>query len=77
MPDLRSLSRTLIREHPDIVPTKVGNHFKDLIPVFTGNPGFRLEFIPMKIGAGMTMLIEAAINKQTPMNPESIRGNDN
>jgi len=47
----------LIR-HPDVVPTKVGNHFKDWVPVFTGNPGFRLEFIPMKIGAGMTILIE-------------------
>ena len=43
----------LIR-HPDVVPTKVGNHPKDWVPVFTGNPGFRLEFIPMKIGAGMT-----------------------
>ena len=43
----------LIR-HPDVVPTKVGNHSKDWVPVFTGNPGFRLEFIPMKIGAGMT-----------------------
>jgi hypothetical protein len=29
----------LIR-HPDIVPTKDGNYFKDWIPVFTGNPGF-------------------------------------
>ena len=27
--------------------------------------GFRLEFIPMKIGAGMTILTEAAIYKQT------------
>jgi hypothetical protein len=26
--------------------------------------GFRLEFIPMKIGAGMTILIEMAIYKQ-------------
>ena len=43
----------LIR-HPDVVPTKVGSHLKDWVPVFTGNPGFRLEFIPMKIGAGMT-----------------------
>jgi hypothetical protein len=46
----------LIR-HPDAVPTKVGNHLKDWIPVFTGNPGFRLEFIPMKIGAGMTTFL--------------------
>jgi len=29
--------------------------------------GFRLEFIPMKIGAGMTILIEMAIYKQTPI----------
>ena len=43
----------LIR-HPDVVPTKVGNHLKGWLPVFTGNTGFRLEFIPMKIGAGMT-----------------------
>jgi hypothetical protein len=28
---------------PDVVPTKVGNHFKDWIPVFTVNPGFRLS----------------------------------
>jgi len=27
--------------------------------------GFRLEFIPMKIGAGMTILVERAIYKQT------------
>ena len=27
--------------------------------------GFRLEFIPMKIGAGMTILIEDVIYKQT------------
>ena len=54
----------LIR-HPDIVPTKVGNHLKNWVPVFTGSPGFRLEFIPMKIGAGMTILIEMAIYKQT------------
>jgi|GEM_PF-2914684 len=29
--------------------------------------GFRLEFIPMEIGAGMTILIEGAIYKQTPI----------
>jgi len=57
----------LIR-HPDIVPTKVGDHFKEWIPVFTGNPGFRLEFIPMKIWAGMTILTEGIIYKQTRMN---------
>jgi len=39
----------LIR-HPDVVPTKVGNHLKDWIPAF----------------AGMTILIEAAIYKQNP-----------
>jgi hypothetical protein len=55
----------LIRGHPDVVPTKVGNHLKDWVPVFIGNPGFRLEFIPMKIGAGMTILIKIAIYKQT------------
>ena len=27
---------------PGVVPTKVGNHLKDWVPVFTGNPGFRL-----------------------------------
>jgi hypothetical protein len=32
----------LIR-HPDVVPTEVGNQYKDWIPVFTGNPGFRLS----------------------------------
>jgi hypothetical protein len=65
MPDLRSLPHTPIRGHPDVVPTKVGNHLKDWVPVFTGSPGFRLEFIPMKIGAGMTILIKTAIYKQT------------
>jgi hypothetical protein len=44
--------------HPDVVPTKVGNHFKDWVPVFTGKPGFRLEFIPTKVGTGMTALYE-------------------
>jgi hypothetical protein len=28
---------------PEVVPTKVGSHLKDWIPVFTGNPGFRLS----------------------------------
>jgi hypothetical protein len=28
---------------PDVVPTEVGSHLKDWIPVFTGNPGFRLS----------------------------------
>jgi hypothetical protein len=47
----------LIR-HPDVVPTKVGNHHEDSVAIFIGNPGFRLEFIPMKIGAGMTTFYE-------------------
>jgi|GEM_PF-4594301 len=58
MPDL---TRNL-----DDVPTKVGNHLKDWIPVCTGNPGFRLEFFPMEIGAGMTnfvVIIEAVDGK--------------
>jgi hypothetical protein len=38
----------LIR-HPDVVPTKVGNHLRGWIPVYTGNPGFRLEFTPYLI----------------------------
>jgi len=32
---------SLIRGHPDVVPTTVGNHLKYWTPVFTGNPGFR------------------------------------
>jgi hypothetical protein len=44
---------------------KVGNHIKDWVPVFTGNPGFRLEFIPMKIGAGMTTFVKTAVYGQT------------
>jgi len=47
----------LIR-HPDVVPTKVGNHLKDWVPVFTGNPGFRMEFTPLQNGAGMTIFLE-------------------
>jgi hypothetical protein len=31
-----------------------GNRSPDVVPTKAGNPGFRLEFIPMKIGAGMT-----------------------
>ncbi len=60
---LEELVPYLIREHPDAVPTEVGNHLKYWIPVFTGNPGFRLEFTPMKIGAGMTTFLET-INLQ-------------
>jgi len=41
----------LIR-HPDIVPTKVGNHFKEWIPAF----------------AGMTILTEGIIYKQKLIN---------
>jgi hypothetical protein len=37
MPDLRSLPRTLIRGHPDAVPTKVGNHLKELDSGFRRN----------------------------------------
>jgi len=29
--------------NPDVAPTKVGNHPKDWVPVFTGNPGFRIK----------------------------------
>ena len=47
----------LIR-HPDVVPAKAGNHLKDWVPVFTGNPGFRLEFTPLQNGAGMTTSLE-------------------
>jgi len=43
-----------MRGHPDVVLMKVGNYLKDRVPVFTGKTGFRLEFIPMEIGAGMT-----------------------
>jgi hypothetical protein len=50
----------LIR-HPDVVPTKVGNHLKNWLPAFAGNPGFRLEFTTVKIGARMTHLIEDGI----------------
>ena len=28
---------------PDVVPAEAGSHLKDWIPVFTGNPGFRLS----------------------------------
>ncbi len=65
---LEELAPYSIRGHPDVLPTKVGNHLKDWVPVFTGNPGFRLEFTPMKIWAGMTILIEAVINKETLFN---------
>jgi len=36
---LFSVMTDLIR-HPDIVPTKVGNHLKGWIPVFTGMTPF-------------------------------------
>jgi hypothetical protein len=36
----------MIRGNPDVVPTKVGTHLKYWIPVFTGNPGFPLEYTP-------------------------------
>ena len=51
----------LIR-HPDVVPTKVGNHRKDWVPVFTGNPGFRLSpafaEAASRRQAGMTTFLE-------------------
>jgi hypothetical protein len=40
MPALKSLPHTLIRGYPDVVPTKVGSHLNDRVPVFTGNPRF-------------------------------------
>ncbi|MCX5914281.1 MAG: hypothetical protein NTV04_20395 [Deltaproteobacteria bacterium] len=46
---LDDLVKSLLERHPgesrgpDVVPTKVGNHLIDWIPVFTGNPGFRLS----------------------------------
>jgi len=42
-PGLEELAPYSIRGHPDVLPTKVGNHLKDWVPVFTGNPGFRLS----------------------------------
>ena len=51
MPDLRNLPRTLIRGHPEGLES----------------PGFRLEFIPMKIGAGMTTFIKTVVYGQTLM----------
>jgi hypothetical protein len=46
---LDDLVKNLLGRHPGesrgpgVVPTRVGNHFKDWIPVFTGNPGFPLS----------------------------------
>ena len=76
--------------HPDVMPTKalhrmvyrakVGKHSKDWVPVFTGNPGFRLEFIPMKIGAGMTPFMKSIvygqklIMRKTSLDPEPSSG---
>jgi hypothetical protein len=45
--DHDDLVRSLLKRHPgesrgpEVIPTKVANHLKDWIPVFTGNPGFR------------------------------------
>jgi len=36
------------------ISAKAGNHLINWIPVFTGSPGFRLEFTPLQNGAGMT-----------------------
>jgi hypothetical protein len=66
MPDLRSLPRTPIRGHPGVVPTKDGNHLKEWVLVFTGDRGFRLEFIPMEIGAGMTPFMKTVVYGETP-----------
>ena len=49
MPDLRSLPRTLIRRHPEGFEST----------------GFWLEFIPMKIGAGMTTFMKAVVYGRT------------
>jgi hypothetical protein len=40
---LEEFAPYLIRGHPDVVRTEVGNHLKNWVPVFTGNPGFRLS----------------------------------
>jgi len=56
----------LIRGHPDVAPTKVGNHLKDWVPVFTGNPGFGPGSGPGV--AGMTLPIEDGIHGQTLFN---------
>ncbi len=55
MPDLRSRPRTRYGGIQTSSRRKSG----------TINAGFRLEFIPMKIGAGVTILIEGVIYKQT------------
>ena len=52
----------MIRGHPDVVPTKVGT-IKDWVPVFTGT--LDSAELSDENGAGMTVLIEAAIYKQT------------
>ena len=57
----------LIR-HPDVVPTKVGNHLKDWVPVFTGNPGFRLS--PER-----RLSLNQAIYGQTLNNPSRLAKN--
>ncbi len=57
MPDSRACP-VLDTGHPDVVPTKVGNHLKDWVPVFTGNPGFRMEFTPLQNGAGIDDFFE-------------------
>jgi len=56
---LGGLPRVLIRGHPDLVPTKVGDHFKGWGPVFTGNPEFRLEFTPLQNRAVMTSFFKS------------------
>jgi hypothetical protein len=62
----------LIRGHPDVVPTEVGNYLKDWLPVFTGNPGFRLEFTPFLIrGRNDEEKTKRIFIKQTPNKKES------
>jgi hypothetical protein len=53
MPHLRSLSRTLIREHPGEVLDVLARMRSLRLPSVA-----LLEFIPMKIGAGMTIIVK-------------------
>jgi hypothetical protein len=43
----------IVKSPETVTPAKAGNHLKNWIPVFTGNPGFRLQFTPLQNGAGM------------------------
>jgi hypothetical protein len=33
----------IVKSPETVTPAKAGNHLKNWIPVFTGNPGFRLS----------------------------------